>query len=219
MEEKRRGFLNHFTLKMIAIISMVIDHVGYVFFPSESAFRAIGRIAFPIFCFLIAEGFFHTRNHLNYLIRLAVFAILSEIPFDLAFRNALFDWQKQNVFITLSLGLISIFCLEEMNKSRRFIFPLFLTWAAAYLIHCDYGLGGVLLICMFYVTRNSPGTRLILCALIMYVFYGKFELYGLIALIPIALYNGERGPAAKIIFYWFYPLHLLILFALSLYLH
>lgn len=218
MEEKRKGFLNHFTLKIIAIVSMVIDHIGYVFFSSQSAFRAIGRISFPIFCFLIVEGFFYTRNHLNYLIRLAIFAILSEIPFDLAFRHTLFDWQHQNVFITLSLGLISIFCIEEMNKYRRFIFPLFLTWAAAYFAHCDYGLGGVLLICMFYTTKNSPGTRLILCALILYVFFGTFELYGLFALIPIALYNGEHGPNAKMIFYWFYPLHLLILFTLSLYL-
>ncbi len=217
MEEQKQGFLNNFTLKMIAIITMVIDHVGYIFFPDQPVFRYIGRIAFPIFCFLIVEGFFHTRNHMNYLIRLIIFALISEIPFDLAFRQTLFDWQHQNVFITLALGLICIFCMEEMNRSRRYIFPLLLTWVAAYVIHCDYSLGGVLLICMFYVTQNSPGTRFILTALILYVFWGAPELYGLIALIPIALYNGERGPSPKMIFYWFYPAHLLILYVLSLY--
>lgn len=218
MNNKSFGIFNSFSLKVIAIICMLVDHVGYIFFPSEPVFRIIGRLAFPIFCFLIVEGFHHTRNHLNYLIRLSIFAILSEIPFDLAFYGKIFDLQHQNVFITLALGLASIFCLEEMNTQRRFTIPFVLVIMAGYFSHCDYGIGGVLLICMFYLTRKSPWTRLFLCGLILYLFFGAFELYGFAAMIPITFYNGKRGPNIKMFFYWFYPVHLLILYAISVYL-
>jgi hypothetical protein len=127
----------------------------------------------------------------------------------------MFDWQHQNVFITLALGLASIFCLEEMNTHRRYVIPLILVWVAAFFLQCDYGLGGVLLIDIFYKTKNSPWIRLVLVALIMYLFYGTFELYGLIALPLIMLYNGKRGASAKMIFYWFYPVHLLVLYLIS----
>lgn len=215
MEKEQVGLFNNFTLKMIAIITMLIDHVGYTLFPHMLVFRAIGRIAFPIFCFLIVEGFFHTRNTWNYLTRLCIFAFLSEIPFDLAFRGVLFDWQHQNVFITLSLGLCALFCLEEMNSRRLFFIPFAIIVTAAHFSGCDYGAGGVLLICMFYITRENKLIQCLLCALLLYVFYGTFELYGLIALIPILLYNGKRGPSTKMIFYWFYPVHLLILFGIE----
>lgn len=219
MEHKSSGIINNFTLKMIAIVTMIIDHVGYIFVPPYTAyhevFRAIGRISFPIFCFLIVEGFFHTRSHVNYLIRLSVFALLSEIPFDLAFYRTLFYWDSQNVFITLALGLFAIFCLEELNNRRIFIIPLLLSGCAAYFLRCDYGIGGVILICMFYLTRHNPYIRIFLTAIILYLCYGAFELYALIALIPILAYNGKRGPHAKMIFYWIYPLHLLILYGLK----
>lgn len=220
MDNKSFGFINNFTLKMIAVITMVIDHIGYVFIPTQTAyyeiFRAIGRISFPIFCFLIIEGFFHTRSHVNYLIRLSVFALISEIPYDLAFHKTMFYWDSQNVFITLVLGLFAIFCLEEMNNRRIYMIPLILTGCAAVFSKCDYGIGGVLLICMFYLTRHTPWIRIFLTALILYMFYNPTELYGLIALVPIACYNGKRGSRAKMIFYWFYPLHLLVLFGLSI---
>lgn len=218
MNDKSFGFLNSFSLKLIAIVSMLTDHIGYIFFPGEPIFRAIGRLAFPIFCFLIVEGFHHTRSHLNYLTRLIVFAILSEIPFDLAFYGHIFDLHHQNVFITLAFGLAAIFCLEEMNTERRYVLPFVFILAASYFLHCDYGIGGVLLICMFYLTRETPWVRLVLFVLILYLFYGNLELYGLIAIIPITLYNGKHGPNIKMFFYWFYPVHLLVLYAIATYL-
>lgn len=218
MSDKSFGFLNSFTLKIIAVVSMLIDHIGYIFYPGEPIFRAFGRLAFPIFCFLIVEGFHHTRSHLNYLTRLTVFALLSEIPFNLALWGSIFNLQHQNVFITLALGLASIFCLEEMNTKRIYVLPLILTWGAAYVLNCDYGIGGVLLICMYYLTRETPVIRIILCTLILYIFFGSFELYGLISMIPITLYNGKRGPHIKMLFYWFYPVHLLVLYAIYVYL-
>ncbi|MBQ9984244.1 MAG: hypothetical protein IJP29_06600 [Lachnospiraceae bacterium] len=218
MEHNSFGFMNSFTLKMIAIITMVIDHVGYIIFPELTILRYIGRVSFPIFCFLIVEGFFHTRSHLNYLIRLIVFALLSEVPFDLAFHNTPFYWESQNVFVTLALGLFAIFCLEELNNRKIFILPLILIGVFALLSHCDYGIGGVLLICIFYLTKQTPWVRFFLVASVLYIFYNTTELYGLIAMIPITFYDGKRGPAAKMIFYWFYPLHLLLLFAIHYFL-
>ena len=216
MENRNFGFIDGFTLKLIAIICMLIDHIGAVIFPDIVFLRIIGRIAFPIFCFLLVEGFFHTQSHINYFIRLALFALLSEIPFNLAFYGSLLYPAKQNVFFTLALGLICLFCLEEMNTNQIFVIPLVLIWILAYFIHCDYGVAGVILICLFYMTTEMPPIRLLLSALLLYYFFGTRELYAMIAFIPIALYNGKRGPSVKMFFYWFYPLHLLILYALSI---
>lgn len=225
MQNHRNGYLDNFTLKLIAIIAMTIDHVGYIFIPRDTTmyllFRGIGRIAFPIFCFLIVEGFHHTKSPINYLIRLLLFALISEFPFDLAFFNTRVTWQHQNVFFTLALGLACLFCLEEMKTKKWFATFLFILMGISYAIHCDYGVGGVLLICMFYFTgsfRDSFWMQLILSGLIFYIFYGPQELPGLVAIILVNLYNGKRGyNKAQWLFYFFYPLHLLILYAINIY--
>lgn len=132
--------MSSFTLKIIAILAMLIDHMGAILFPQEVAFRLIGRIAFPIFVFLIVEGLHHTSNVRKYLTRLGIFALVSEIPFDLAFyqsyynTNVLADLQKafgnasvmnevvyrfmrhQNVFFTLFLGLLAIYIIHQVEK-------------------------------------------------------------------------------------------------------
>ena len=101
--------LDSFQLKWIAIITMLIDHVGAIFFPGNLVFRYVGRIAFPIFCFQLVEGFFHTRNIEKYMLRLGIFAIISEIPYDLAFRGNILDFEHQNVFFTLFLGILMLY--------------------------------------------------------------------------------------------------------------
>ena len=101
--------LNVFALKTIAILTMLIDHVGAGLYPSQIWFRVIGRIAFPIFAFLVCEGFFHTRNVRRYAVRLGIFAIISEIPFNLLHSYHLFDPDAQNVFFTLLIGLLTIY--------------------------------------------------------------------------------------------------------------
>mgnify|MGYP002622784278 CR=1 FL=1 len=224
MQEHRIGFLDNFTLKIIAIIAMTIDHIGYMFIARNTTeyliFRGIGRIAFPIFCFLIVEGFHHTKSPINYLIRLLLFALISEIPFDLAFFHTTFDWKHQNVFFTLAIGLSCLFCLEEMKTKKWFGIFLFVLFGIAYIIRCDYGVGGVMLICMFYFTGNFKDRfwmQFILSGLIFFLFYGSPELPGLIAIILVNLYNGKRGyNKAQWIFYIFYPLHLIILHAIYL---
>ena len=225
MQEYKHGFLDNFTLKIIAIITMTLDHIGYIFIPQGTTmymvFRGIGRIAFPIFCFLIVEGFHHTKSPINYLIRLLIFALISEVPFDIAFFHSNFDIKHQNVFLTLAIGLSCLFCLEEMKTKKWFSIFLLVLLGLAYVIHCDYGVGGVLLICMFYYTgsfKDRFWMQFILSGLIFIIFFGSLELPGLIAIPLISFYNGKRGyNKAQWLFYLYYPLHLLILHAIYLY--
>ena len=97
--------LDSFQLKCIAILTMFIDHMGAVFFPGELMFRYIGRIAFPIFAFLLVEGYFHTRDVRRYMLRLGLFAVISEIPYYLAFRETILEFEHQNMFYTLFIGV------------------------------------------------------------------------------------------------------------------
>ena len=216
MKENSIKCINGFTLKLFAILCMLIDHIGVLFFHNILLFRIIGRMAFPIFCFLIVEGFHHTKSHINYLIRLLLFALISEIPFNLTFFGSLFYPGKQNVFFTLAMGLLCLFCLEEMNTRRIFVVPLVLIWLLAYAIHADYGIAGVLVICVFYLTREMPVVQILLTGLIFYYEFSALQLYALFAFIPILLYNRKRGPDFKMLFYWFYPVHLLVLYGLTL---
>lgn len=117
-KEEYRGFLSGFTLKCIAMVTMLIDHMGYVLFPGYVIFRIIGRLAFPIYCFLLVEGAVHTSNWKKYLGRLFLFALISEIPFNLAIGGKLWYPASQNVLFTLLLGLLAIRLLQELLNRR-----------------------------------------------------------------------------------------------------
>lgn len=221
--------LNGLVLKIIAAATMLLDHIGAVLYPSEMAFRYIGRIAFPIFVFLLVEGFFYTKNIRKYEIRLLIFALLSEIPFDLAFNKAVLEVHSQNVFFTLFLGLFMLALIKKTKGNFIWEFAvLFIIMAAAYFLNTDYDAGGILLIYVFYRARDRNLIKIIGLAAVSYFVFGPVECFSLPALIPILLYNGQRGfrfagglygsraagmPAAvmKYAFYIFYPAHLLIL--------
>lgn len=208
---KKFQCLNGFTLKMIAIITMLIDHIGATFVPMQEL-RIIGRIAFPIFCFLIVEGYMHTSNLKKYFLRLLAFAFISEIPFDMAFKRTYFDFGYQNVFFTLCLGLMALYCIEKARENRWYVLGILAALCLADLFMVDYGSGGVLIICIFYILKEKP--ILLTFALIMifcFGYYGSIEMYALLALPFIGLYNHKRGPQVKYLFYVFYPVHLLIL--------
>ena len=235
MQEVR--VLNGFHLKLIALCTMFIDHMGATLFPGVLWLRCVGRLAFPIFCFLIAEGCVYTRNRKKYAARLLVFAVLSEIPFNLMSRGAVGDIHRQNVLWTLLAGALVCWLMDWALKKRA-ASSFVLTGAvmvAAYwlleLLNTDYGGWGMLLVAVFYAVRrtpNSPAVKMAAQALGLAVFAvgvmnGRvitIELWALVALLPIWLYNGRRGFSPKAVqygFYAFYPVHILILSLIAMY--
>ena len=207
--------LDSFQLKCIAIVSMALDHTGTVLYPSQIWLRCLGRIAFPIFCFLIVEGFFHTHDVRRYMGRLGVFALISEIPYDLAFRGVPLEYAHQNVFFTLLIGIGMVVLLERNREWPVKAVILLLAMWLAVLIRSDYNFRGVLLIFVFYIFHESRWLAVTAGGFWNFLYQGVIQKYGVLSVLPLALYNGERGRKMKYFFYIFYPAHLLLLYGIS----
>ncbi len=205
--------LNSFQLKCIAVITMIIDHTGAVLFPGDLIFRYIGRISFPIFCFLLVEGFSHTRDVRKYMFRLGLFALISEIPYDLAFRNTVFEYEHQNVFFTLFLGVVMMYTLEKSREWPVKAVEVLLAMWFANLLGTDYRFKGIILIAIYYFLRNFKWRKLA-AGTVWNLLWGRIQMYGTMATAFLLFYNGKKGPSMKYFFYLFYPLHLLILYGL-----
>lgn len=206
--------LDSFQLKCIAIVTMFIDHMGAVFFPDKLLFRYVGRIAFPIFAFLLVEGFFHTRDVRKYMCRLGVFAILSEVPYDLAFRGEILEFEHQNVFFALFIGVAMMYALENSSQWQAKAAEVLLAMWAATLLWADYRYKGILLIAVFYFLRDRKKEKFVLGAGWNFLWNWEIQGYGALASVPIAMYSGERGRPMKYFFYLFYPLHLLLFYGI-----
>lgn len=216
--------MSTFVLKLIAIVTMLIDHIAVVFIPNNTwmylVCRIIGRVSFPIFAFLLVEGFFHTRNIKKYLVRLGIFALVSEIPFDLAFYNSYMHLEHQNIFFTLFLGLLAIYLINTVEKKYQgkavlvnlanAAITIGFCFAAA-LLQSDYRFMGILIIVAFYLFR---GNKLLLVISLIIVSGNWVQAFSALSVIPIAFYNGKKGRNIKYFFYVFYPAHLLILYLL-----
>lgn len=251
MEEKKG--ISGYWLKMIAVITMLIDHtaasvlermlmqmpawgpINGTNWASWHTFyivlRGIGRMAFPIYCFLLAEGFLYTRSRAKYALRLFVFALISEIPFDLALNGRLIVLSYNNVFFTLLLGLLTIMAVDyikeklplEGDASRalygrtvsRYLLTAAVLFAgcvlAEFVLRCDYGATGVLAIFVLYVWRERRLMGFTIAVVVLGLLAGTLEFLALLMLIPMYFYNGTRGKQVKYFFYAFYPAHLLIL--------
>lgn len=218
------------TLKMIAIVTMLIDHIAAVLIENESGqvlthwwglnftMRTIGRVAFPIFCYLLVEGFIHTKNRKKYGMRLFLFALISEIPFDLAFYGTWFYPKYQNVFFTLLIGLIVLCWYEKAaGDPLKQSLSIVIGCGASVFLQCDYNMIGIVMILIFYVFKEKK--------VMMFLFGGILAAIesisclgaAALAMIPIYCYNGKRGKRdLKYFFYWFYPVHLILLFILKL---
>ncbi len=240
--------INGAQLKIFAMVCMLLDHIGVVlvipltlisrlsatdvFFTASQwetvyyVLRCVGRIAFPIFAFLIVEGFTHTRSRLKYLCNLGVFALLSEVPFDLALFGNAFTVYSQNVFFTLAFGLIALMLMEYISKQSRLkaypqVAEHILTIVAVVLIalfsewfRTDYGGIGVITICILYQCRQTKVTGAFISWIVLSL-YNWLEICSLPFVLLVKHYNGQRGRQNKILFYAFYPLHLLILYGIS----
>lgn len=218
----KRFSLNMKQLKTIAMILMLIDHIAYVmiergtgvggdFYMIDRVMRGIGRPAFPIFCFTIVEGFQKTRNAKAYLKRLILFAFVSEIPFDLAFRGGLFSMELQNVFWTLAFGLGALMLYENywmpqwkkmLGMCACFFLPM--------MYHTDYSVYGVATIFAMYYFRNEP-IKACMAGYIILILQNPIEAWAVFGFLLILLYNGQRGGGGKWFTYWYYPGHLLFL--------
>ena len=247
-------YLSGNALKLIATITMLIDHIGAVLIENgilggpydfnlaaieasaqlsrwlqiDTILRGIGRVAFPIYCFLLVEGFLHTRDVKKYWLRLLAFCVISEIPFDLAIFHRVFYWQYQNVFFTLLLGLTALWLVKWLedeylcgghiwDSRRRMVWgfktaaAIGICLAAAWLLRTDYDIIGVCLIVLFYMARENRQLQVILAVMVFF-----WEPPAVLAWIPICLYDGTRGSNRwKYWFYAFYPAHLLVLWGIG----
>lgn len=250
MKPHKRG-MSGSTIKMIAVITMFIDHFAAgvlgrylamngigslnindmagidqwmnqnaVLYSTYNVMRLIGRIAFPIYCFLLIEGFEHTRNRLKYAGRLLLFAFISEVPFDLLFNGEILEFGYQNVFFTLFFGYAAIsgmrWAEEHMVNNLMFLPLAYLVviaacMGAASILQTDYSWIGVLCIIVMYLFRKKKVWQIVTGCIVF-----LWEITAPLAFVPIGFYNGERGWNLKYFFYLFYPVHLLLLYLLCI---
>lgn len=212
-------------LKIWALFTMFIDHVGAVLIENtylyniesfqmlDICLRLIGRIAFPIYAFLLVEGFLHTSNLKKYMGRMAIFALVSELPFDLAIYGKL-SFAHQNVFFTLLIGLLVMKGIEMAGENKGFMFGIILAGCVlANVINVDYSYIGVLLIILLYVFREEHKRRCIIGAVLF-----SYEITSIFAFIMMYYYTGNKGEMKmpRFVFYGFYPVHLLLLWGISI---
>lgn len=254
LQVKKKG-LSGSTLKLVAIITMFIDHfaavifdrylisAGFIYLNQETILlpenrsllilygvdmimRLIGRLGFPLFCFLLIEGYYHTRSKVKYGMRLAMFALISEIPFDLGFNSHVLEFTYQNVFFTLFFGFLTVwgidaFCTwvgKKIQGKIRFV-PYILgtvviTAAGAVIVELlktDYASTGVITIVLMYLLhqKSHAGSMALGCLALTVSMPIEFTCF---ATVPLAAkYNGTRGLKLKYFFYLFYPVHILLL--------
>lgn len=228
------------TLKLIACAFMLIDHLAYGLinyylsvyhmdivpqtFTKLNNFyeicRGIGRMAFPIFAFCVVEGFLHTHSKFKYALRLFIFALVAEIPFNLGLYKKLFYGDHQNVMFTLFLGVLML-CIAEyvtsiagLSNTIKAICYVCLTAGfaeCASLLHLDHNYKGILLISVLYLFRDIKPLQLIAGAAA-----SSFKATSPIAFLLLYFYDSSRKPRLKYFFYLFYPVHLIIIYLLGL---
>lgn len=220
-----------FLLKFIACFTMLLCHIPFVYPKYSVPLVYIGKIAFPIFAFLISEGYVHTRNYSKYLTRLIVFGLISQIPAYFLFIGKSFNGLYLNIFFTLAFGLLGIRIYDKLKSKYISIPIIFLLAVIAELLKFDYGAFGVLMIVCFYIFKMNKLYMVSAQIFLMFILYMKklsyyeFSLFNLqyilfqllfsvSSLLIILMYNGKKGKSSgkiKLMFYCFYPVHLIIL--------
>lgn len=226
-------------IKWIAMILMTLDHIGFYFFNTTGfstdfnltyfILRALGRIAFPLFAFFIAEGFTHTRNKYKYLLRLLIYAVVIESILVFVYFYTGYNYMiESNPFWPLVFGLLALIVLQ---KKKWWIYPILaVIIVLPQILNFSYGISGVLFVLLFYYFKDIRVRTLgmifinLLVFLIGYLQFGLDEIlwfiplkwFNLLSLVVIYFYNGKKGNTPSWIFYLYYPLHLAIIFAVWL---
>lgn len=241
------GGLNANQLRLLAFLFMLLDHIWAAsLLEGQFWMTCVGRLAFPIFAFQIAEGFFHTHDRRSYGQRLLLFALLSEVPFDLFYAGIPVYPFAQNVLFTLFLGLLAISAIDRartVRTAKAVVLGLLATalcWLLSTVLFTNYGGMGVLTVIAFYLLRDFRGAwaaQVIALVLLNAVFFRGQELslsllgqtvvfqqqgFAVLALLPIWLYNGQKGRSSRALQYGayaFYPVHMLLLYGLYLLMH
>lgn len=204
-------------LQLIAMTTMLVDHVGLIFFPGTSIFRIVGRIAFPLYSWFLVQGYLHTRNHKKYMWRLFWLACASQIPYSLALQQLEF-----NVIFTLLLSLIALYAVEHISSEALKIIVISGVFSSAILVPMDYGLYGILLI---FILRYFDQWRMIGCHMLLnlmfFLIYGPsywiqlFSIFGTVLIANAYPILFRSVVIHKWIYRSFYPAHLAILFLIS----
>ncbi len=238
--ENKRPDISSFGLHVLAMAFMLCDHMWATLFPSAEWLTCVGRIAYPIFAFMTAEGYVHTHDLRKYMLRLLFWAAVTEIPFNLMYGESLFYPFHQNVLWTFLISLLMIFLIEKCRAKFKPAVSLLLSaaiallgFAAGYAAMADYYGVGVITVLMFYFFRKPNLKNRLLQLIFMYILNVEllggysyiFTLFGrdfefpqqgfaLLSLIPIWLYSGRQGFHSKAFRYFcyaFYPVHMLLL--------
>ena len=239
MKNKLNIEITSMWLHIFAMIVMLCDHLWATVIPGNDWLTCLGRLAFPVFAFMTVEGYFHTSNFKKYMQRLFIFALISEIPFNLMMGSSWIYWIHQNVLWTFIISLSLIQLLEKVKNKKLWlrILTLFEVLIASVILgiitFCDYNVAGILIVLTFYIFRGKKWWCYLGQMICMY--YINCEMLGgleyvidilgrswhiprqsfaMLALIPIWLYNGKQGyynKYIKALYYWFYPVHIFIL--------
>ena len=221
--------LNNNQLKIIAMVAMLIDHVGAYLCPGIEWMRIVGRLAYPIFAFMIAEGCAHTRSRVRYLLQMVGLAAICQVVYYFA-QGSLY----QCILVTFSLSILLIYAIDIFRKNKGFVSAvlavavflgvLYACYVLPYRIpgfDIDYGILGILLPVVIYLVPDQQGKIFAAAAMLVPLAgrWGSVQWYALLALPLLMLYNGNRGKAKlKYLFYFFYPAHLVAIYLIGKYL-
>lgn len=217
-------------IKLIALITMLIDHIGVVFYPTSFGFRAIGRLSMPLFAYCVARGFYYSKQHgtlKKYLLRMLIFSIVSQVPYHFIVKDGLnigFTW-------LISLLLLRICTVKHTSESSYVIFRITICGIICFLLYfgflpVDYGLYGVITPLLFYMLiftgkeNVSTYTLVLACGWTFYVLAEHGPILQILSIfsafiLTVSIKFDKKIKLPKIVYYAFYPMHLLILLAIK----
>ncbi len=209
--------MNLFVIRLIAMLTMTIDHVGHMLLPSQITLRLIGRTAFILFAFMSATGMVHTKNPRKYIGRLLLLAIICELPFRLFVPNSFAISPMLNVCFTLAFGATLCYIFKTKIHIGLKIAAFAAVMALLYYIPFDYGLNGALCIFIMYLGHRNKICQILsgVVAVLVTIPLSSIQIYALAAVPIIAMYNGKQGKRYPWLFYLFYPLHLVVIYGVA----